>query len=83
MKTYYCGLSPGLSSKEASERWQIIADWWSRLHVENDSGATTWEVLDSIESQVMECRTRVPPELPKAESLTFKAALLIDGGCND
>lgn len=83
MKMYCYGLSPENFSLQTESHIGQIADWWSQLRIGNDSGTTTWKVLDSLERQVMGCLTRDPPDLPKAESLTAKAALLMIGGCND
>lgn len=83
MKIYCCGLSPGNVPLQAENRAGRIADWWNQLRIGDDSGATTWEVLDSLERQVMECLIRDPPDLPMADSLTAKAALLMIDGCDD
>ena len=83
MKMCCYGLSPGNFPLQTEDHVGQIADWWSQLRIGNDPGTTTWEVLDSLECQVMECLTRDPPDLSKAESLTAKAALLMIGGCDD
>jgi len=82
VKKYCCGLSPGKLPTRADDRFRQIADWWSQLRIGDDSGATTWEVLDALERQVTECLTRDPPDVAKAESVTAKAALLIAGCCD-
>ena len=83
MKMYCCELSPGNFPLQTGNHIRQIVDWWNQLRIGNDSGTTTWEVLDLLERQVMECLRRDPPDLSKAESLTAKAALLMTGGCDD
>ena len=57
-----------------------IIHFWNELHTCGNPGATTWEVLESLEMEVMECLyRRSPPDTVRAESLTAQAALLIDG----
>jgi len=75
--------SPELSPDELwvlDARWKWIIHFWNELHTCGDPGATTWEVLESLEMEVMECLyRRSPPDTVRAESLTAQAALLIDG----
>ena len=54
-------------------RWRLITAWWSDLFDGGDPGATTWEVLEEIQQKVTDCRAQEPPDLGRAESLTFKA----------
>lgn len=58
---------------------QAIIEFWNGLRICDESIATTWEVLGSLESRVTECLYRKPPDIDLAESLTAKAALLIAG----
>ena len=74
----------GLSSDEPQDarRQQLIIEFWNELRTCGESGATTWEVLDSLERLVTECLDHRPPDLGGAESLTALAALLMMG-CSD
>jgi hypothetical protein len=83
MNTHCLKLSPAESPPQAQDRFRLIADWWSELRTGEDSGATTWEVLDLLERQVTECLMHDPPDLSGAESITAKAALLLNGGFDD
>lgn len=75
-------LSPQLQDS-LDEHRRHIAEWWSRLWIEEDWGETTREVLESLESQVMECLYAAdPPDIVQAASLTAKAAFLIIGCSN-
>ena len=58
---------------------RCIAAFWNEIHIGCDSGATTWEVLDSLEKAVVDCLVSNPPDIKMAESLTAEAALLITG----
>lgn len=65
---------------DCSARIQRVVAWWQELWLGGDAGATKWEVLETISDQVTQCLSEQPPNILKAESLTAKAALLIEGG---
>ncbi len=74
--------SPELSPDESwasNARWKWIVHFWNELRTCGNPGATTWEVLESLERQVTECLDHDPPDIGEAESLTALAALLIAG----
>lgn len=77
----HCTELPLENSKINEERPKII-EFWSALHICEDPGETTWEVLDPLERQVTEYLDNDPPNIQMAVSLTAKAALLIDGCSN-
>jgi len=77
MQKHRTELSPDITVGE--DRIQTIVHFWNGLRACDDSGATTWEVLDSLEKKVTECMYHDPPDMQGAESLTAKAALLIAG----
>ena len=56
-----------------------IVDWWNLLAICENSGATTWEVLDSIGLEVTDCLSCDPPDEGRAWSLTAKANMLLTG----
>lgn len=64
---------------ESERRRQLITEFWTALDNEGDSGATTWEALDRIRDRVTTALLRRPPDICLAESLTARAALLING----
>jgi hypothetical protein len=71
-------LSPDRPQESDARRQQLI-EFWNGLRTCGDSGATTWEVLDALESEVTGCLYRSPRDIDRAESLTAQAALLIVG----
>ncbi len=57
-----------------------VIQFWNALRVCDDPGATTWEVLDSLEKEVAECLYGSEPvAVDTVKSLTAQAALLISG----
>jgi len=81
MKIVFVELSPDDPQVTDARRQQLI-EFWNELRTCGDPGATTWEVLESLELQVTECLYHDPPNVGGAESLTAQAALLIEG-CSD
>lgn len=69
---------PDFSDRWKERQWLII-EFWRELQRSGDSGATSWEVLDSIANRVTEALMQEPPDLNRAESLTARALLLIEG----
>ena len=78
MKRHCAGLSPG-SSRDGEVRIQRIVDFWNALRTSGTPGTTTWEVLEPLEQLVTEHLDHDPPDIGWAESLTARAALLIQG----
>lgn len=78
MRCCSTGLSPG-ESQAPDARWKRVTCFWNELHTCGQPGATTWEVLESLENEVTECLYRNPPDIGLAESLTAQAAALIAG----
>ena len=78
MKTVFVELSPDDPQATDARRQQLI-EFWNELRTCGNSGATTWEVLESLERQVTECLDHDPPDVGGAESLTARAALLMMG----
>lgn len=71
--------SPGRFMAANRERIRLIVDFWTQLAVCEDSGATTWEVLEDLERKVTDCLDRTPPQLGRAESLTAEAICRMTG----
>ncbi len=78
MRVVFAELSPDDPQAMDARRQQLI-EFWNELRTCGHSGATTWEVLESLERQVTECLDHAPPDIGEAESLTALAALLITG----
>jgi len=58
-----------------------IAEYWSQLWDCENSGGTTWDVLEEIGQQVTECLERgFPEEVFRALELTAKAEFLRRAG---
>jgi hypothetical protein len=60
-------------------RLRRIEKFWNALEETGDSGEASREALEEIRGQVTDCLMRNPQNLEKAESLTAKAALKIQG----
>lgn len=78
MKIVFSELSPG-DPQTTDACFQKIIDFWNGLRTSGDPGATTWEVLESLERDVTEFLDRDPPNIGAAQSLTALAGLLILG----
>ena len=78
MCVLYAELSPDDPQATDARRQQLV-EFWNELRTEGNSGATTWEVLESLERQVTERLDHASPDIGEAESLTALAALLIAG----
>lgn len=78
MNGHCAELSPDDPQVDEARIWEIV-NFWNGLRTCGESGATTWEVLESLEHQVTECLCDDPPNIRGAESLTAQAALLIAG----
>ncbi len=70
--------SPG-GLPDRAERIQRVVDFWTAVYVGEDSGETTWGVLDEIQAEVTDCLSREPKDIARAEGLTAYAAMLMAG----
>ncbi len=66
------GLSP-------QERLRIIANIWNEIHSSGFYGAANQVVVDEISQQVTDAMSQNPPDVNRAEHLTFYALQLING----
>ena len=73
------GLSASVSKRPDGIRSQQLAEFWSRLRVSEELGATTWDVLEPLEREVTEALDQDPPDFIRADSATAKAFCLISG----
>ena len=71
-------LSSGSPSDEEFQIQQIV-EWWNALRTGDETGAATWEVLESLERQVTECLAERNRNVAQAISLTAFAMLLVAG----
>jgi hypothetical protein len=62
-----------------ASRLAWICDIWSQLDITGETGATDRATLDRIEREVTDALYGTTPDVDRAESLTFKALLLISG----
>jgi hypothetical protein len=60
-------------------RRELICDFWSKICISGETGATDRATLDEIEREVTEVMYREKSDLDLAESLTFMALHLISG----
>jgi hypothetical protein len=61
------------------KRLAWIGDIWSQLCISGETGATDRATLDEIEREVTDALYGPAPDIDRAESLSFKAFLLISG----
>ncbi|NLS93689.1 MAG: hypothetical protein GXX96_16130 [Planctomycetaceae bacterium] len=78
MHVLFAELSPD-DPQRMDARYLQLSEFWNELRTCGDSGATTWEVLDALETEITECLYRNPPDIDRAMSLTARAALMIAG----
>ena len=78
MKSLFAKLSPD-DPQATDASYQTLVEFWNGLRTYGDPGATTWEVLESLEQQVTERLSDDPPDIKGAQSLTAFAGLLIQG----
>jgi hypothetical protein len=62
-----------------ANRRTLICDLWSQLYISGETGATDRATLDEIEREVTDALYGAMLDIDRAESLTFKALLLISG----
>ena len=63
---------------EYERKHRLIIEFWTTLYDEGDAGAATWEALDRLRDRVTTALREQPPDIRLAESLTARAALLIN-----
>ena len=80
-ETFHFNRLPPVVAVNLDARRSRIVDYWNALSVCDDSGGTSWDVLDDIRTKVTELlSTGQPDDLTKAERLTGKAEFLRRGG---
>jgi hypothetical protein len=80
-------VSEGLVDSEGDDQKRLsranrlawISDIWSQLCISGETGATDRATLDEIEREVTDALYVPTPDVDRAESLTFRALLLISG----
>jgi hypothetical protein len=72
-------LSPVTNQQKVDDKIREICDFWSRLHVCEETGATTWDVLERLERDATEALAKQPPDLKRADAATAEALLRITG----
>lgn len=73
------GCPPGDLVDSLEDEIRRIVEFWNRLRVCEELGATSWGALEPIERQVTECLGQSPRDVAKAASLTAEAMLLVAG----
>jgi hypothetical protein len=69
-------LPPG-ESNDLAIRIQRIVDFWKDLYDGGDSGGASWEELDGLQHEVVDCLAKQPPDVYRAESRTAYAMAII------
>ncbi len=77
--SYGTKLSPGTNQRKVGERIREIGEFWNQIHVCEDPGATTWDVLERLEREATEALAQQPPHLKRADAATAEAMLRISG----
>jgi hypothetical protein len=72
------GCPPGELLSETEEEIQHIVEFWNRLSICDDLGATTRRELESLERLVTECLDKRHRNIAMAASLTALAMLILD-----
>lgn len=73
--------SPDLEASCVSAKKKAIVDFWNVLSCIDDSGGTTWDVLDNLRDQVTALLlVGTPDAISKANRLTSEAMYLLVGG---
>ena len=67
------------TKRRTEERIRQIVEFWSQLRVSEELGATTWDVLESLERIVTEALAKRRPDLDEAEAATAQALFYISG----
>lgn len=79
MNEYPTGFLPDNSHPNPDNQRQFIIEFWNELRACDETGETSWEVLEPLERQVTEALYRDPPDYGKANWVTALAMLLIAG----
>jgi hypothetical protein len=67
------GLSPEFDAELVSRKRRLV-DYWNAQSVSDESGGTTWDVLESLRTQVTDLlASGTPNDILKADRLTAKA----------
>ena len=66
-------------SAEDREILHKLVGIWTDLRNGEDTGATTWEVLEQLERDVTDALSHATPDVRRAERLTAKAMFLMVG----
>lgn len=78
----HIGVSP-VGVRSRGDDWiEPIIDFWNALRVQDQTGATTWDVLEVLERRVTKALEASPPDRFEAESATAEAFGLISGFIN-
>ena len=72
-------LSPGKAERPNEDKILQIEEFWNRLRVCEEPGATTWDVLEPLEREVAEALVQRPPDLDRADAATAQALFRISG----
>ena len=72
-------LSPGANQRKTGDRASEISEFWSQINFCEDSGATTWDVLERLQREATEALDQQPPDLKRADAATAEAMLRIAG----
>lgn len=71
------GCPPGDSSDSPDDEVRRIVEFWNRLRVCDELGATTWGALEPLERQVTESLDHRSRDVAKAASITAMAMLMV------
>jgi len=75
----HCSGLPPEALTAQRERIDAIVSFWNEVRINDDSGSTSWEVLEDLERQVTECLSNVLADIDRAERLTSRAMLSMTG----
>ena len=79
MKIATVGLSPDFDDEDAAKQIREISEFWNVVRSCDETGHTSWEVIEPLEREVTEYLASRPPDVARATSTTFKAMLLMSG----
>jgi hypothetical protein len=64
-------------SDDLAVRIQRVSDFWRDLYDGGDPGGASWEELDWLHHEVVDCLARHPQEVTRAENKTAEAMLIM------
>jgi hypothetical protein len=79
MENIHVGLSPGCPDDFHQRLWNVLEFWNELVNRREDSGETSWGVLERLYDRVCQCLGSRPIRLREAEALTAEAAMRISG----